>query len=202
MQFDENALRKTIGKNIALYRKANRDTQAALGEKLNYTDKAVSKWERGESIPDVYVLSCIAQLYGITVGTLIGETKPEIRTSPHLHLYIYLLSAALVYVISTVLIVAFEIFNVPFNTWLFLLYGSAIVALLGVIFTMLWWNLWLQLGAWSALIWLSGLTIFLTVPGLIMAKVFLICVALQGVVVIWTFYRRSRRVPREARDDG
>ena len=68
MLMDESVLRKTIGKNIALYRKANKDTQASLGEKLSYTDKAVSKWERGESIPDVYVLSCIAELYGITVS--------------------------------------------------------------------------------------------------------------------------------------
>lgn len=197
MQMDENALRKTIGKNISLYRKAHKDTQASLGEKLNYTDKAVSKWERGESIPDVYVLSCIAQLYGVTVGNLIGESKPQIQTSPHLHLYIYLLSAALVYVIATVLIVAFEIFNVAFNTWLFFLYGSTIVALLGVIFTSLWWNLWLQLSAWSSLIWLSGLTIFLTVPGVLLTKVFLICAALEAVVVISTFYRRSR-LPKES----
>lgn len=193
---EETVLRKTVGKNIALYRKANRDTQAALAEKLNYSDKAVSKWERGESLPDVYVLSCIAQLYGVTVGNLIGESKPEIQRSPYLHLYIYLLSAALVYVISTVLIVAFEIFDVGFNTWLFLLYGSNIVAILAVVFTMLWWNLWLQLAAWSSLIWITGLTILLSTPGLIMKKVFLICVALQAVVVIWTFYRRSRR-PKE-----
>ena len=200
MQMDESVLRKTIGKNIALYRKEHKDTQASLGEKLNYTDKAVSKWERGESTPDVYVLSCIAELYGITVSELIGESKPKIQTSPHLHLYIYLLSAALAFVISTVLIVAFEIFNVPFNTWLFLLYGSVVAALLGVIFTMLWWNVWLQLSAWSALIWLAGLSIFLSVPGLILPKVFLICAALEGVVIIWTFYRRSR-LPGEEKNN-
>ena len=49
MQTDEQTLRRTIGKNIALYRKAHGDTQAALGQKLSYSDKAVSKWERGET---------------------------------------------------------------------------------------------------------------------------------------------------------
>ena len=201
MQIEETDLRKTVGKNIALYRKANKDTQAALAEKLNYSDKAVSKWERGESLPDVYVLSCIARLYGVTVGNLLGESKPEIQKSPHLHLYIYLLSAALVYVISTVLIVAFEIFDVQFNTWLFLLYGSGVVALLGVIFTMLWWNLWLQLSAWSALIWLSGLIALLsaTIDMSVSSKAFLICTAVQAAVIIWTFYRRSRR-PKEKKE--
>ena len=137
MQTDEATLRKTIGKNIALYRKANRDTQAVLGQKLSYSDKAVSKWERGESVPDIYVLSRIADLYGISVGVLIGESKPEIQASPYMRLYVFLFSVALTFVIATVLIVAFEIFNVPFNTWLFLLYAAVMSALEAVVFTSL-----------------------------------------------------------------
>ena len=195
MQLDEAALRKTVGKNIALYRKANRDTQAVLGQKLSYSDKAVSKWERGESLPDVYVLSRIAALYGVSVGILIGESKPEIQASPFVRLFVFLFSAALAYLIATVLIVAFELFNVPFNTWLFFLYASVVVALEAAVFTTLWWNLWWQLGAWSGLIWLSGITI-LTVPGVINAKILMICAALQVMVTFWILYRRSR-IPRE-----
>ena len=194
---DEVTLRKTIGKNIALYRKSHRDTQAALGQKLNYTDKAVSKWERGESMPDIYVLSQIAEIYGITVGNLIGESKPEIQTSPYMRLFIFLFSAALTFVISTVLIVAFELFNVPFNTWLFLLYAAAITALLAVIFSTIWWNLWIQLSAWSALIWLGGLSILLTAHGIVALKSLLICCALQIAVLFWILYRRSRIPPQE-----
>lgn len=51
-------------------------TQAELGEKLNYSDKTVSKWERGESMPDVYVLTQIAALYGTTVDGLISGQEP------------------------------------------------------------------------------------------------------------------------------
>lgn len=194
---DESTLRKTIGKNIALYRKANRDTQAALGQKLSYTDKAVSKWERGESLPDICVLSRIAELYGISVGILIGEQKPQLQASPYMRLFIFLLSAALTFVIATVLIVAFEIFNVPFNSWLFLLYAAAITALLAVVFSSLWWGLKIQLAAWSSLIWLGGLTVFLTVPGVVTAKGLLICVALQAVVTFWILYRLSRIPPQQ-----
>ena len=197
---DEATLRKTIGKNIALYRKAHRDTQAALGQKLSYTDKAVSKWERGESLPDIYVLSKIAELYDVTVGNLIGESKPEIQASPYMRLFIFLFSAALTFVIATVLIVAFEIFNVPFNTWLFLLYASANTALLAVIFSIMWWNLWIQLTACSSLIWLGGLAILLTVPGIVAAKSLLICGALQIAVLFWILYRRSR-IPAELRGE-
>lgn len=51
-------------------------TQAELGEKLSYSDKTVSKWERGESIPDAYVLTRLAQLYGTTVDALLCEAEP------------------------------------------------------------------------------------------------------------------------------
>jgi len=196
MELDEKTLRKTIGKNIALYRKSHKDTQAVLGQKLNYTDKAVSKWERGESVPDIYVLSRIAALYGVSVGVLIGEAKPEIQDSPYMHLFVFLFSVALTFVIGTVLIVAFEIFHVPFNTWLFLLYAATISALEAVIFTSLWWDLWRQLAAWSALIWLGGLTVLLTVPGIVAVKGLMVCAALQALVTFWILYRRSR-IPKE-----
>ena len=51
-------------------------TQAELGEKLNYSDKTISKWERGESLPDAYVLMQIAQIYGTTVDGLLSEQEP------------------------------------------------------------------------------------------------------------------------------
>ena len=196
MQPDEQALRKTIGKNIALYRKSHKDTQAALGQKLNYSDKAVSKWERGESLPDIYVLSRIAEQYGISVGVLIGESQPEIQDSPYLHVFIFSFSVALTFLVATILIVTFEIFNVPFNTWLFFLYAGLLSALEAVIFTSLWWGLWRQLAAWSSLIWLGGLTVLLTIPGIVATKSLMICAALQAMVVFWILYRRSR-IPKE-----
>jgi len=48
-------------------------TQAELGEKLHYSDKSVSKWERGESVPDAYVLKCIAEMFSVSVDYLISS---------------------------------------------------------------------------------------------------------------------------------
>lgn len=197
MQIDEMNLRKTVGKNIARYRKAHGDTQLALGRKLNYSDKAVSKWERGESLPDVYVLSQIAQLYGVSVSVLVGEAKPEIQASPYLRLFVFLLTTALIFLIVTVLIVTLELFDVTFNTWVFFLYGSIAAAAAAVVYTALWWNIWLQLAAQSALIWLGGLAVFLNVHhGFFGPKFFLICGALQAAVVIWAMYHHSRIPPK------
>ena len=50
-------------------------TQIELAEILNYSDKAVSKWERGESVPDISVLKQIADIFGVTVDYLLGITE-------------------------------------------------------------------------------------------------------------------------------
>lgn len=72
-----DVLRKNIAANIAKLRTNSKLTQAELAEKLSYSDKSVSKWERGESVPDIYVLSAIANLFGVTVDYLLEEHKPE-----------------------------------------------------------------------------------------------------------------------------
>ena len=70
---NDEKLKAVLGKNIASFRKLQRLTQAGLAEKLNYSDKAVSKWERGESIPDVLTLVQIADLFHISVNDLLTD---------------------------------------------------------------------------------------------------------------------------------
>ena len=60
-----NDLKLIVAKNITELRKQHGMTQLQLAEKLNYSDKAVSKWERGESVPDVAVLVEIAELFSV-----------------------------------------------------------------------------------------------------------------------------------------
>ena len=70
---DDEALRHQIGSNIATYRKRSGLSQVGLAEKLNYSDKAVSKWERGESVPDVITLVQLSELFEIPVGDLLAD---------------------------------------------------------------------------------------------------------------------------------
>ena len=59
--------------NIISLRTAAGLTQAELGAKLNYSDKSVSKWERGEAIPDAFVLKQLAELFGVSVDYLLSS---------------------------------------------------------------------------------------------------------------------------------
>ena len=73
-------LKPVIASNLIRLRQQAGMTQADLGKKLNYSDKAISKWERAESLPDVYVLSCLAALYGVTVDDILRPAETwEIR---------------------------------------------------------------------------------------------------------------------------
>ena len=68
-----------FAQNLISLRKQMKLTQIELAEKINYSDKAVSKWERGESIPDVTVLMSIAELFGVTLDFLVTErTEPDV----------------------------------------------------------------------------------------------------------------------------
>ena len=70
---NENDFKKIVVENLIYYRKLNKLTQLQLAEKLNYSDKAISKWERAESIPDIIILKQIADLFGVTVDYIITE---------------------------------------------------------------------------------------------------------------------------------
>lgn len=66
-------VKSIIAKNLAYFRKENGLTQAQLAEKLNYSDKAISRWELGDTLPDINVLCQICEFYGIDMNTLTGE---------------------------------------------------------------------------------------------------------------------------------
>ena len=66
-------LRKVIGNNLADLRKRKGLTQLELAEKFNYTDRAVSKWENGDTLPDIEVLYELCEFYGVILDYLTHE---------------------------------------------------------------------------------------------------------------------------------
>ena len=190
MQTDEATLRKTVAKNIAAYRKAHHDTQLDIATKLNYSDKSVSKWERGESLPDVYILSQIADLYGVSVSALIGEIQPPKESKPHYHMFILLLSLALTMAVATLLFSMFMICKVPYPAWMFFVYALPVCSIICIVFTSLWWGILWQGVSVSALIWTLGLSLYLSFELENVSLIFLVCAALQVLTVLWEIFRK------------
>ena len=69
--------KNNMGSFISEMRKARKMTQKELAQALDITDKAVSKWERGLSYPDISLLSRLADLLGVTVSELLGGEKED-----------------------------------------------------------------------------------------------------------------------------
>ena len=94
-------LKAAFAGNLIRLRTAAGLTQSELGEKLHYSDKAVSKWERAESVPDAWVLKELGRIFGVTVDELLSEPghwapPPTLRTEKETYsrLFIILCSIA------------------------------------------------------------------------------------------------------------
>ena len=192
-------IKKIIANNIIELRAEVGMKQAELAEKINYSDKSVSKWERGESLPDVYILSQIAELYGVSVSALIGEIQPPKESKPHYHMFILLLSLALTMAVATLLFSMFMICKVDYPAWMFFVYALPVCSIICIVFTSLWWGILWQGVSVSALIWTLGLSLYLSFELENVSLIFLVCAALQVLTLLWEgfrkFLQRSRGLP-------
>ena len=81
-------LRKIIGDNLSELRKRRGLTQFELAEKFNYTDRAVSKWENGDTLPDVEVLYQLCEFYGVTIDYLTHEENSQFKKKDNPRLFL------------------------------------------------------------------------------------------------------------------
>ncbi len=161
----EKDYKEIIAKNLVYYRKANGMTQFELAEKLNYSDKNVSKWERGESYPDIITLKAIADLYGINVNDFFREKQNRYRLRRFRRRFItVLLSIAAVWLVATAIYVPLMIFsNGRYEySWLTFVWASVPTCLIAYIYAIIYKQRFAVLISASALIWVSLACIYLT----------------------------------------
>ena len=79
-------LNEIFAKNIIYLRTKNNLTQLELAEKLNYSDKAISRWERGEAIPDAKVLVAMSEIFGVTIDNMLKKEIKEKHIRPKINI--------------------------------------------------------------------------------------------------------------------
>ncbi len=199
----EEQLKKNIAKNITELRKASDLTQAQLAEKLNYSDKSVSKWERGDGVPDVIVLQKIAELFGVTLNDLISENTPRLpKKLPYLtnRIMIPLLSVGLSFLVASVIFFVLRLLNVWNNgSWLLFVYAVPVSFIVLTVFTELWWNLLLRFIATSGIVWSIAVCLRLTFPVSELNFIFIIAAILQVLGILWFVmrYRKQKRKEKQ-----
>mgnify|MGYP003262356368 FL=1 len=203
---DQDFLAITIGENIARLRRLSNMTQSELAEKINYSDKSVSKWEQGNGIPDVRILLQLAELFNVSVDDLVREHKeapvmPK-KTRLRRRIIISLLSVGLCWLVAVVAFVFIGIIwpDVP-NTWLAFVYAVPASAIVVLVFSCIWRYRWVRIAAITVLIWLTLTCIYLTahVCGAEIGLIYFIGVPLQILALIFFVPWKSLHpnVPRE-----
>lgn len=189
-------LKPVIAKNITELRKAKNLTQAELAGLLNYSDKAVSKWERGESVPDVAILKELAGIFGVTMDYLLEKEhpKPPPSPAPEAHAQrnrrvITLMSVTLVFLLATLLFVVLGIvFGSLHQLWLLYVYAVPIASIVALVFNSLWGKrrsltncLIVSLLVWSLL----G-ALYLTFIPLNLWLLFVLGIPAQVLILLWS----------------
>lgn len=197
-------IKENLANNLVYYRKNANLTQAELAEKLNYSDKAVSKWERGEAVPDLVVLKQIADYYEITIDTLLLEPeksapKPINNYKSKLRQTVAICSTMLVWLVA---ICAFAFINIIIpsitRTWMAFIYALPITCIVLLVLTSVWKKKLTSAIIISLLIWSSILAVFLSLlyllpfPPATLWQVFLIGIPLQILTIVWSKFRRIK----------
>lgn len=201
---EENTLsiNETIAKNLIYYRKAAGLTQAELAEKINYSDKSVSKWELGHGIPDVCVLIELANIYGVTLNDLVddGTPKKNKNAKKGLHALVMSLASGIVWLVATCVFVALMFLQTSVAPWLVFVYAVPVNAIVTLVLSAVWKYKWTHFFSVSAIVWGGIVSLFLTL--LIAMKstgaeygslwmLFLLGVPLQVLEILWAFFRSS-----------
>jgi len=134
-------LPSVTAKNIAALRTARKMTQLELGEALNYSDKAISKWERGEAVPDAYVLLELSRIFGVSVDWILTPHGEEAPPAPyddrrHIHVTVTLLSFFGVFAAATFAFVILALLGNP--EWQIFIYTVPVALVVLLIFNSIW----------------------------------------------------------------
>lgn len=192
----EQQMREQLAKNLAEYRRIYGLTQAELAERLNYSDKSVSKWERGDGVPDVYVLMQLAELYGITTDDLLSDRTPHKLSVTVTGLrrrkrgLITLLSVGVVW-LTAVVVFFFWSLIWPQATvkWMTFLFGVPVSFIVLIVFSGLWSpSVWNALSV-SGLIWSVAVCVDVCLKANGSHLIYVVAAVLQVLTVLWQLLR-------------
>ena len=195
-------LKPIIAKNITTLRQNAKMTQSEMAQRLNYSDKAVSKWERAESVPDVTVLQAIADLFGVKLEYLLteehgqvpqaAEVETVVKKPRHSRPVIITLSILLVWFVALLAYVVMDAIPPLIELqWLAFVYAVPVSMIVWLVLNSVWlnkkWNyLIISLLMWSVL---AAIVISFWGFGMNIWKVLLLGVPGQIAIILWSRIR-------------
>lgn len=190
-------IKQIVAKNITDLRRTAGMTQLELAERLNYSDKAVSKWERGESLPDVAVLKQIADLFHVSMDYLVAAEHAEQIDGHTVYHGRELRNRRIIMGISVILVwlaaaIAFVVVDIVMGSaarnWIIFLYAIPASLVVILVFTSLWFNtrwnyLIISLLMWTVLVCLH---VGILLLGYNVWIIYILGIPGQAIILLWS----------------
>lgn len=183
---------KIIGENIQKLRKSKKMTQQDLANLFNYTSNAVSRWERGDTIPDISTLVTISKYFGVTIDCLITENgfedKEKYLAPKEVKSRTFILTFLVVSLIWTIIAIVFVYLyqNEIDNSWRCFFWGIPASALTPLTFYRKEKNPVLNFVFSTIILWGLLLAIFMQYLELKLYLIFLVGIPAQVALFFWS----------------
>ena len=185
-----------VKQNLIFLRKERKLTQIELAEAVGYSDKTVSKWETGESVPNVETLVALADFYGVSLDVLtkgstddLAEKKKQDKKVHHSKIVISIISVMAVWVLVTTLYV-YESILLGANDWTLFIWAIPCSCVLLLIFNSIWGRKKLNYLIISVLVWSLIASIYLSLLQYNLYLIFVIGAPVQVVIILWSCLTR------------
>ncbi|MDO5556295.1 MAG: helix-turn-helix transcriptional regulator [Clostridia bacterium] len=193
-----NSLKQIVAANITRFRKQKNLTQLEFANKLNYSDKAISKWERADSIPDIIILKQISDLFGVTVDYLLTEHSQNEnlliveyeKKSKINKISLTLLSSSPIWLVSTIVFTLVAIFLNKYIWYVFFI-SVPLTILIFLIFNSIWGNRRNNYLIISSFVWSILLCIYLSFIKLNIWQLFILGIPAQFIIVLWSTLKNN-----------
>lgn len=195
----EKDINKTISSNLTKLRKKKKLTQLELANKFNFSDKTISKWESGESLPNIEVLCKLAEFYNLTLNDLINENleideidkkaNKELTTNK---IIIALLAVSVVWIVTTIVYTYVKV-NSGHNLWILFIWALPLSLIVALIFNSVWGKQKVGVILFSLLLWTAITAIFLQLLDLVVWPIFIIGVPSQAAIILWSGLKTKKK---------
>ncbi len=193
-------IKQIIAENLTTLRLKNKLTQTGLAQKINYTDKAVSKWENGDATPPIDVLKLLADYYSVSVDYIITENPSEyydktynIKSNVQNKVIITALSVLTVWIIATVMFVYCSIFNITDIPWINFIISVPISFVVLLVFNSLWGKRKFTFLITSFLLWSILGALYIVFLSYNLWPIFLIGAPVQIGIILWSQLKKNKR---------
>lgn len=194
-------LRSIIAENISELRKSHGYTQLELAERLNYSDKSVSKWERGDSVPDIAVLKELSELFGVSLDYMVekehkikNEPKQRLKDKLYNHGFITGICVLLVWLLATLVYVILDIVTVGITKHrLAFVYAVPVSMIVWLVFNSIWFNKRRNFLIISLLMWSVLISLFVTFFPFNIWQIFVLGIPGQVIILLWSRIRLKRK---------